>query len=94
MSFPDPEILSVEPEYKYYHFEEDIFNLISKEDLHKIQDAGKKQVVEAAMQSDLKKIAAMQMKTMLSEVLAANRWGLENGEKIELPALPKNEITQ
>lgn len=46
------------------------------------------------MQSDLKKIAAMQMKTMLSEVLAANRWGLENGEKIELPALPKNEITQ
>lgn len=94
VSFPDPEILSVEPEYKYYHFEEDIFNLISKEDLHKIQDAGKKQVVEAAMQSDLKKIAAMQMKTMLSEVLAANRWGLENGEKIELPALPKNEITQ
>ena len=28
ISFPEPEILSVEPEYKYYHFEEDIFNLI------------------------------------------------------------------
>lgn len=83
VSFPEPEILSVEPQYKYYYFEEDIFNLISKEDLHKIQDAGKNQVIEAAMQSDLKKIAAMQMKTMLGEVLAANRWGLEDGEKID-----------
>jgi hypothetical protein len=83
VSFPEPEILSVEPEYKYYHFEEDIFNLISREDLHKIQEAGKKQVIEAALSSDLKKIASMQMKTMLTEVITANRWGLENSEKIQ-----------
>ncbi|VBB47348.1 conserved hypothetical protein [uncultured Paludibacter sp.] len=84
VSFPEPEILSLEPEFKYYYFEEDLFNLISREDLHKIQDAGKKQVMEAALNSDLKKIAALQMKTMLTEVISANRWGLENVEKIDM----------
>lgn len=83
VSFPEPEILSMEPDFKYYHFDDDIFNVISKEDFQKIQEAGKKQVMEAALKSDLKKIAAMQMKTMLSEVLGANRWGIDNIEKIE-----------
>lgn len=93
ISFPEPEILSVEPEYKYYHFEEDIFNLISREDLHKIQEAGKKQVIEAALSSDLKKIAALQMRTILTEVITANRWGLENSEKIQIipSALSENK---
>ncbi len=84
VSFPDAEILSAETEYKYYHFEDDIFNMISREDLHKIQEAGKKQVIEAALSSDLKKIAALQMRTILTEVITANRWGLENSEKIQV----------
>lgn len=83
VSFPEPEILSLEPEFKYYYFEEDLFNLISREDLHKIQEAGKKQVMEAALNSDLRKIAALQMQTMLTEVITANRWGIENPEKIK-----------
>lgn len=93
ISFPESEILSVETEYKYYHFEDDIFNMISREDLHKIQEAGKKQVTEAALNSDLKKIAALQMRTMLAEVITANRWGLENSEKIQIipSALSENK---
>lgn len=82
VSFPEPEILSLEPEYKYYYIEEDIFNMISREDLHHIQEAGKKQVMEAALKSDLNKIAVTQMHTMLQEVITANHWGLENGRKI------------
>ena len=83
VSFPEPEILSLEPEFNYYHFEEDIFNLISREDLHKIQDSAKELVMQAALNSDLKKIAALQMKTLLTEVISANRWGIDNIEKIE-----------
>ena len=87
ISFPEPEILSLEPEFKYYYFEEDLFNLISREDLHRIQEAGKKQVMEAALNSGLTKIAADQMRTMLTEVITANRWGIEDVDKIK--AIPK-----
>lgn len=87
ISFPKPEILSLEPEFKYYYFEEDLFNLISREDLHRIQEAGKKQVMEAALNSGLTKIAADQMRTMLTEVITANRWGIEDVDKIK--AIPK-----
>lgn len=41
INFPEPEILSIEPDYKYYNMEENIFNLFSREDLSKIQQNGK-----------------------------------------------------
>ena len=37
VSFPEPEILSLEPEFKYYYFEEDLFNFINRDYLEKIQ---------------------------------------------------------
>ena len=40
ISFPEPEILSMEPEYKFYYFEEDLFNFIKRDDLHEIQSRG------------------------------------------------------
>lgn len=93
LSFPQPEILSLEPEYKYYYFEEDLFNLIGREDLHRIQEMGKKQVQEAALNSGLIQIAADQMRTMLSEILQANHWQLDNPNAIKaLPVfVPKKE---
>lgn len=42
VNFPEPEILSIEPDYKYYNMEENIFNLFSRDDLSKIQQNGKK----------------------------------------------------
>jgi hypothetical protein len=86
ISFPEPEILSMEPEYKYYYFEEDLFNFIKREDLHEIQLRGKEQVRQAALQSGLRQIASEQMRTMLTEMVTANHWQIENSEKISLPA--------
>ncbi len=82
ISFPEPQIISIEPDYKYYNFDENIFNLLGREDLTRIQANGKKQVEVAAMNSNLPKIAADQMRTLLIEVVKSKNWELENTEEI------------
>jgi hypothetical protein len=82
VSFPEPEILSIEPDFKYYNFDEGIFNLLSREDMTRIQANGKKQVEMAAIKSDLPKMAAEQMRTLLTEVVQSKNWQIENIYKI------------
>lgn len=82
VSFPEPQIISIEPNYKYYNFDENIFNLLGRDDLTSIQSNGKKQVEMAAMKSNLPKIAAEQMRTLLLEVVKSKHWELENAEEI------------
>lgn len=48
IQFPEPEIISIEPDYKYYNFDENIFNMISGGDLNRIHKNGRKQVEQAA----------------------------------------------
>ncbi len=80
--FPAPEILSTETDYKYYNIEEQFFNLFSKEDLAKIQENSKKQVIEAAKKSHLPEVAAEQMRTLMTELLSSKNFALENPSKI------------
>ena len=82
ISFPEPEIVSIETDYKYYNFEEGIFNLLSREDLTRIQVNGKKQVETAAIKSDLPRMATEQMRTLLTEVVQSKNWQIENIYKI------------
>lgn len=82
LSFPEPEILSIEPDYLYYNFDEGIFNLLGREDLTRIQANGKKQVEMAAIKSHLPKIAADQMRTILTEVVQSKNWQIEDTYKI------------
>lgn len=76
--FPPPEILSTETDYKYYNIEEQFFNLFSKDDLAKVQQNGKRQVMEAARKSHLSQVAAEQMRTLLTELLAGKNFSIEN----------------
>lgn len=89
LSFPAPEILSTETDYKYYNIEEQFFNLFSKDDLAKIQQNGKKQVIEAAKKSHLPEVAAEQMQMLLTELLSGKNFVLDNPSKI---AETKNQI--
>ncbi|SFI57280.1 Protein of unknown function [Kaistella treverensis] len=82
LNFPAPQILSTETDYKYYNIEEQFFNLFSKDDLAKIQQNGKKQVIEAAKKSHLPEVAAEQMRTLLTEILAGKNFVLENASAI------------
>ncbi len=78
LEFPAPEILSTETDYKYYNIEEQFFNLFSKDDLAKIQQNGKKQVIEAAKHSHLPEVAAEQMRMLLTELLETKNFVLDN----------------
>lgn len=82
INFPAPEILSTETDYQYYNLEEQFFNLFSKDDLAKIQQNGKQQIIEAAKNSHLPEVAAEQMKMLLTELLSAKNFVLENTGKI------------
>lgn len=88
IQFPEPEIISIEPDYKYYNFDENIFNMISGGDLNRIHKNGRKQVEQAALRSHLPKIAADQMRLLLSEVVQGKQWKIDGLEKISgfLPA--------
>ena len=89
LNFPPPEILSTETDYKYYNIEEQFFNLFSKDDLAKIQQNGKRQVIEAAKKSHLPEVAAEQMRMLLTELLNGKNFILENPAKI---SETKNQI--
>ena len=89
LNFPAPQILSTETDYKYYNIEEQFFNLFSKDDLAKIQQNGKRQVIEAAKKSHLPEVAAEQMRTLLTELLAGKNFFLENASVI---SESKNQI--
>lgn len=81
--FPKPELLSMDTDFNYYYFEDDLFNFIGRKDLQQIQELAKEQVKKAALQSGLMKIAADQMKLLLSEVVTVNNWKLGNSELID-----------
>ena len=83
LNFPQPEIISIEPDYKYYDFEENIFNMMGGADLNRIQKNGRKQVEQAALNSHLPAIAADQMRLVLTEVVLGQHWRLEGIEKIK-----------
>lgn len=83
VDFPKPEILSVDCDFNYYYFEDDLFNVIGRKDLQQIQSLAKEQVKKAALQSGLMKIAADQMKLLLEEVTAANQWAIKNIDLVE-----------
>ena len=89
LNFPAPQIISTETDYKYYNIEEQFFNLFSKDDLAKIQQNGKRQVIEAAKNSHLPEVAAEQMRTLLTELLAGKNFFLENANAI---SESKNQI--
>lgn len=91
LEFPKPEIFSVETDFNYYYFEDDLFNFIGRNDLQKIQELAKEQVKKAALKSGLMKIAADQMKLLLGEVVSANHWQLENLSLIDDYTYPEPE---
>lgn len=88
LSFPKPEILSLETDFNYYYFEDDLFNFIGRNDLQEIQHLAKDQVKKSVLQSDLLKIAADQMKLLIGEVVSVNNWSIENSQLIDDYAYP------
>ncbi|MBV7439829.1 DUF4230 domain-containing protein [Weeksellaceae bacterium TAE3-ERU29] len=82
IEFPKPELLSMDTDFEYYNMEEKFYDLFKKEDLANIQREGKKQLVKAAYKSQLPQTAAEQIKAVVTELLEAKGWQLENAQII------------
>ncbi len=82
LEFPKPEILSIEPDLKYYNLENGLFNKFNPDDLTKLQSDAKVKIEQAALQSDLPLIAQKQMQTLLQEMAIMNKLQLEGQHKI------------
>ncbi len=92
--FPEPEILSIEPDVKYYNIDNGLFNKFSPEDLTKLQATAKERLTETALKSNLPKIASEQAKTLLLELVKMNNWQLEGVQQKSIAAPSKVEINK
>jgi hypothetical protein len=83
IEFPACEILSVDPNIKYYNVEENMFNKFSTDDLTQLQAEAKSKIVEKVSTSDLPAIASQQMQQLLQEVASIGQWQLLGLDKLK-----------
>ncbi len=88
-SFPQPEVLSIDTDYKFYDIQAGILNHFSGADYTQILDEAKKAMNERAMQSDLPKIANNQIQYMMYQLASSMGWQLQlpEAEQKQLEAL-------
>lgn len=88
-SFPEPEVLSIDTDYKFYDIQAGILNHFSGDDYTQILDEAKQAMNERAMQSDLPKIANNQIQYMMYQLANSMGWQLQlpEAEQQKLEAL-------
>ncbi len=88
-SFPPPEVLSIDTDYKFYDIQAGILNHFSGADYTQILDEAKQAMNERAMQSDLPKIANNQIQYMMYQLASSMGWQLQlpEAEQRQLEAL-------
>ncbi|GAA4452889.1 hypothetical protein GCM10023189_17020 [Nibrella saemangeumensis] len=79
--FPEPEVLSIDTDYKFYDIFPGLLNHFSSEDYTKILDEAKQAMHERALQSDLPRIANNQIQYMIYQLSDSMGWQLELPEK-------------
>ncbi|GAA4404203.1 hypothetical protein GCM10023187_21200 [Nibrella viscosa] len=79
--FPEPEVLSIDTDYKFYDIFPGLLNHFSSDDYTKILDEAKQAMHERALQSDLPRIANNQIQYMIYQLSDSMGWQLEFPEK-------------
>ncbi|UFH55998.1 DUF4230 domain-containing protein [Spirosoma sp. KNUC1025] len=88
-AFPQPEVLSIDTNYKFYDIQAGILNHFSGDDYTQILDEAKQAMNERALQSDLPKIANNQIQYMMYQLANSMGWQLQlpEAEQRQLEAL-------
>lgn len=88
-AFPEPEVLSIDTDYKFYDIQAGILNHFSGADYTQILDEAKQVMNERALQSDLPKIATNQIQYMMYQLASSMGWqlSLPEAEQKQLDAL-------
>ncbi|GAB4051667.1 DUF4230 domain-containing protein [Spirosoma litoris] len=76
-AFPQPEILSIDTDYKFYDIQAGILNHFSGADYTQILEEAKQAMNDRAMQSDLPKIANNQIQYMMYQLASSMGWQLQ-----------------
>ena len=87
--FQQPEVLSIDTDYKFYDIQAGILNHFSGADYTQILEEAKQIMNERAMQSDLPKIANNQIQYMMYQLASSMGWQLQlpEAEQQKLEAL-------
>jgi len=72
--FPEPEVLSIDTDYKFYDIEQGWLNRFQSEDYTNILTEAKQAMQEKALQSDLPRIATNQIQFMIMQLAAGANW--------------------
>ncbi len=75
--FPQPEILSIDTDYKFYDVENGMFNKFNQEDYTSLLNDAKQAMNDKAMSSDLPRIANNQIQMMMYQLASSMNWKLD-----------------
>lgn len=87
--FPDPEVLSIDTDYKFYDIENGLWNRFNQEDYTNLLVDAKQAMNEKALTSDLPRIANNQVQFMMYQLAASMGWNVDmqlpptNQQKLE-----------
>jgi hypothetical protein len=88
--FPEPEILSMDTDYKFYDIEQGWLNRFQSDDYTSILNEAKQTMNEKALQSDLPRIATNQVQLMMFQLAATMNWKID----MQLPEANKKELEE
>lgn len=75
--FPEPEVLSIDTDYKFYDIENGIWNRFSHEDYTNLLVDAKQAMNEKALSGDLPRIANNQIQFMMYQLAASMSWSID-----------------
>jgi hypothetical protein len=88
--FPEPEVLSMDTDYKFYDIEQGWLNRFQSDDYTSILNEAKQTMNEKALQSDLPRIATNQVQLMMFQLAASMNWKVD----LQLPESNKKDLAE
>ena len=100
--FPEPEVLAIDTDYKFYDIDQGWLNKFSHDEYTSMLAEAKRIMQEKAMTSDLPQIASRQVNVMMTQLAASMNWEVDfqstlakplNAKQLEAKTLPPSEMT-
>ena len=95
-NFPQPEVLSIQPELEFYDIKNGMFNSFSPDDLTAVNNEAKNHILEKIPQSGLMESArkeALQAVLLIESIVATIGWELDYSS-LEIEEIEKNNILE
>lgn len=93
-NFPQPEVLSIEPELEFYDIKNGMFNSFSPDDLTTLNNEAKNHILEKIPESGLMETAqkeALQAVLLMESIVATIGWKLDYSA-LEIPDIEKKKL--